>query len=111
MTRGDATFEEEAFVFRIEDGGLVVLAGERLHGLDRVPEREHHELRAVADVAAEHPHALVSRRLRVAGDPRFAHVLRVGISICPPHGPSPGASDHPASSLIAATTSSTSCSV
>ena len=45
---------------RGEDRRLVVLAGEGLHRLQRVPEREHHELGPVPDVAAEHPDAAVA---------------------------------------------------
>jgi hypothetical protein len=42
----EVPLDEEAIVFGIEDRGLVVLTGERLHGLERVPEREHNSTRS-----------------------------------------------------------------
>src|SRR5438445_8045705 len=98
VLRGEFTVDQEAIVFGIENGGLVVLAGKRLHGIDRVPKREHRELRALIDIATEHPGAAAARRLRVAGETRFSHVLRVGVPFYPADSPFPDSSDHGASS-------------
>jgi hypothetical protein len=93
----EVALDEEAIVLGIEDCGLVLLAGERLHGVERVPEREHHELGPVVDGAAEHPDTPVSERLRVARDPRLAHELRVGVAVSPSNRSSPDPGDHPQS--------------
>jgi hypothetical protein len=86
--------DEEAIVLGIEDGGLVVLAGECAHGLERIPEREHHELGLFIDVAAQHPHAVVAGRARVRRDPGLAHVLDVGVSVFAPDRSAPDPGDH-----------------
>ena len=52
--------DQEALVLGVQDGLLVVLAGERLERLDRVPQRDHDELGAIAGLPAKHPGAAVS---------------------------------------------------
>ena len=86
--------QQEAVVLGVEDGGLVVLAREGLDRLDRVPEREHHELRALALVAPQHPGAAVARRRHIAGDPGLLHVVRVGVGVRAGHCAAPHACDH-----------------
>src|SRR4051812_11772707 len=82
VVRGDQlTADEEAVVLGVEDSGLVVLAREGLDGVERFPEREHHELLAFGDCAPEHPDALVAGDLRVAGDAGVLHVGGVGVAV------------------------------
>jgi hypothetical protein len=61
--------DQVALVLRVVDGGLDVLAGERLDGLDGVPEREGEELGAPALVAAQQPGAPVAGRRLVGREP------------------------------------------
>src|SRR3954447_7306767 len=60
--RRQGALDQGAGVLRVEDRSLVVLAGERLDGVQRVPQREGHELGQLADVAAQHPGAEVAGR-------------------------------------------------
>src|SRR5882672_9326714 len=94
MARGEVALNEETVVLGVIDGLLVVLAGERLDGVDRLPQREHHELGQLADVAPQHPRAAVARRRDVAREPGLPYVPRVGVAVLAPHGALPDARDH-----------------
>src|SRR3954451_19284106 len=83
--------DEVAVVLGVVDGGLVVVAREGLHGVQRVPEGERDELGEVADVAAEHPGAAVARRLRVAGQAGRLDVVPVLVAVPAADGASPDA--------------------
>src|SRR5215208_1734327 len=65
---------EVAVVLRVVDRGLVVVARERLDGVERLPEREGDELGALSDVAPEQPRAAVAGRLLVALETGLADV-------------------------------------
>ena len=54
MQGGEVSSDEEGVVVGVEDGLLGILPGEGLDLFDRVPEREHQELAAIADIAPEH---------------------------------------------------------
>src|ERR671915_1167066 len=86
--------DQEAVVFGIEDGLLVVLAGERLHSVKRAPEGEHDELAAAAELAAEHEDAAIAVGFGVVANTRLLHVRGVGISVLGANRASPGSSDH-----------------
>ena len=68
MRRREVALDLEPLVLWIEDVSLPVVARERLDRVERVSEREHHELGAFGDVAAQHPDAAVPGRTRVARD-------------------------------------------
>src|SRR5690349_17502688 len=95
--RRQVAFDQVAVVLGIEDRGLVVLAGERLDGVQRVPQREGHELGQLADVAAQHPGAAVSGRGDVGGDPGLVDVGGIGVTVFALDGAPPGSCDHAAS--------------
>jgi hypothetical protein len=97
VSRAEVAFDEEPLVLGIEDGPLVLLAGEGFDGGKRVPEGEHHELGPLTDIAAEHPDAPVTGGLRVAGHTGFLHVLRIGVAVLFANSALPNSSDHPSS--------------
>src|SRR4029078_4356763 len=73
---------------------VVVIAGEALDRVQRVPEREHQELRVVADVAPQHPDAGVALRGGVLREAGLVQVAAVRVAVAPPHGALPDARDH-----------------
>src|SRR3954452_18790694 len=93
--------DEVAVVLRVEDRRLVVLAGERLDGVERVPEREHHELGQLAAVAAQHPGPAVARGRGVARHPGLDQVGLVRVAVLAPDGTLPRACDHAARTVSA----------
>src|SRR5262245_40047404 len=66
--------EQEALVVREIPGHVHVVAGECLHVLERVPERDHAELGLVTVQSPNHHHALVAGGLLELGDPAFLQV-------------------------------------
>src|SRR4029078_5589967 len=73
---------------------VVVIAGEVLDRVQRVPEREHQELRVVADVAPQHPDAGVALRGGVLREAGLVQVAAGRVGVAPPHGALPDARDH-----------------
>jgi hypothetical protein len=96
MLRPDVPLDQEAIVLGVEDRRLVVLAREALHGLQRFPQREHHELGVRAHVAPEHPDAEVAESRGVARDAGVPHVSGIGVTVVVTDGSSPDSGDHPA---------------
>src|SRR5215204_4657510 len=97
---GEIALDQEPLVLRVEDRRLVVVARESLDGLQRVPEREHHELGPVVDIAAKHPDAVVAGTLRIAGHTGLLHVPGVRVAVLLADGALPDASDHRSSSTL-----------
>src|SRR3954451_263137 len=95
--RRQVALDQVAVVLGIEDRRLVVIAGERLDRVQRVPQREHHELRQLARVAAQHPGAAVAGRCHVAGKPGLLQIVGVGVAVLTLDGAPPRSCDHAAS--------------
>src|SRR5262249_29051738 len=86
--------DEVTVVLGVVDGRLGVVTGERLDGVQRVPERECDELGAISDVAAQQPRAAVARRGAIAGQAGLADVGAIRIAVLRSYGAGPDTSDH-----------------
>src|SRR5512132_2275925 len=95
---GAVTLDQEPVVFGVEHRRLVVLSGEALDRLQRVPEREHQELGPVVDVAPQHPDAAVAGAAHVPGHAGVLHVAGVGVAVPLADGALPDPGDHGSSS-------------
>src|SRR6185295_2400091 len=69
--------DQISIVFRIEHRPLHVLSREALDRLERVPERERDDLRALALLALQDIGAAVSWRLSITNEAGRSHVFRV----------------------------------
>jgi hypothetical protein len=67
--RLEVALDEVALVLGVERRPARSLAGELLDCVERLPQREHHELGAIVDVATQHPDAAVAGRGRVRRTP------------------------------------------
>src|SRR4051794_11507917 len=88
--------DEEAVVLRVVARPLVVVAGERLDRVERVPQREGQELGELPRVAAQHPRAAVAGSLLVPGKSRFFDVRAVRVGVDGANGSPPYSRDHEA---------------
>src|SRR5882762_11566470 len=94
MLHGEIALDEIALVLRIEDGARDVGAGEPPDGVERVPERERGDLRAIADVTLEDVRAAIARRRTIAGEARAGDVVGVRRPVLTPGCAAPDARDH-----------------
>src|SRR5262245_26663178 len=94
MVDGQVAIDQITVVLRIEHRLLRLRPGERGYRIHRVPEREHDELAAVPDIAAQHERGPVARCARVAGHAGGLHVLGVRVAIPAVDGASPDTRDH-----------------
>src|SRR5258707_15504123 len=94
MVHGETAPDEIAVVFRIKVRASDVVAGEALDGVERVPERERGDLRAIADVALQDVRAAIARRRTIAREARAGDVVGVRRPVLTPGCAAPDARDH-----------------
>ncbi len=92
-------FDQIDVVLGIEDGPLDVLAGEAPYGLEGVPERNQHELRAVPLSPTKHLNTAVPPGCCVLRQTGLLEVLHVRVDIIGTRDASPHSCDHLTSRL------------
>src|SRR5215213_4461126 len=96
--------DQVAVVLGVVDGPLDVVPGEPADRIPGGPEAERHDLGpAVAEVAGEHPGALVALRAAVLRQPGLLDVLDIGGAVLGAHPSAPDPGDHAGSSRSQAT--------
>src|SRR6266699_4534572 len=81
MCCDEVAFDEKPVVFRVEARGLVLVAGEAVDRVERVPKGEHDNLSQLADLTHQHPHSSVSSGRRVVGNAGSLHVFGIGVAV------------------------------
>lgn len=91
---GQVALDEIAVILRVENGLLRLRPGERGDRVHRVPQREHDELAAIPNIAAQYERGPVAWRARISRDAGGLHVLGVRVAVLAADGAFPDARDH-----------------